>query len=47
MRLRDLGKTQSVQFFAPPEVNQSIRDLSRKKDVDVVESKDVYVTLLG
>lgn len=41
MRLRQLGTTQSVTFFAPPEVNQSIRDLCMKLDDDPVDSGDV------
>ncbi|RYO94253.1 hypothetical protein DL763_004139 [Monosporascus cannonballus] len=41
MRLRQLGTTQGVTFFAPPEVNQSIRDICMKKDTEKVDSKDV------
>ncbi|KAF2802818.1 uncharacterized protein BDZ99DRAFT_428253 [Mytilinidion resinicola] len=41
MRLRQLGTTQSVVFFAPPEVHQSILDLVKKKHNDPVDSYDV------
>lgn len=41
MRLRQLGTTQGVTFFAPPEVNQSIRDLCMKRDIESVDSRDV------
>ncbi|KAI1501698.1 hypothetical protein F5X99DRAFT_189010 [Biscogniauxia marginata] len=48
MRLRQLGTTQSVTFFAPPEVNQSIRDLCRKKDDDTnTDSSDVIRWLIN
>ncbi|KAI1385347.1 uncharacterized protein F4822DRAFT_445312 [Hypoxylon trugodes] len=47
MRLRQLGTTQSVVFFAPPEVNQSIRDLCNKKDSDIVDSHDVIYWLIN
>jgi hypothetical protein len=40
MRLRQLGTTQSVSFFAPPEVHQSIMDLKGEKAGDV-DSRDV------
>ncbi|XXH01214.1 hypothetical protein Hte_007568 [Hypoxylon texense] len=47
MRLRQLGTTQSVMFFAPPEVNQSIRDLCNKKDKEKVDSHDVIRWLIN
>ncbi|KAI2635599.1 hypothetical protein GGS26DRAFT_505776 [Hypomontagnella submonticulosa] len=47
MRLRQLGTTQSVMFFAPPEVNQSIRDLCGKKDDEPVDSHDVIRWLIN
>ncbi|CAJ2504457.1 Uu.00g118510.m01.CDS01 [Anthostomella pinea] len=47
MRLRQLGTTQSVTFFAPPEVNQSIRDFRNKKDDDLVDSSDVIYWLIN
>ncbi|OTA65961.1 hypothetical protein K449DRAFT_366540 [Hypoxylon sp. EC38] len=47
MRLRQLGTTQSVTFFAPPEVNQSIRDLCSKKDNVGVGSYDVIRWLIN
>ncbi|KAL2063392.1 hypothetical protein VTL71DRAFT_5197 [Oculimacula yallundae] len=46
MRLRQLGTTQSITFFAPPEVNQSILDLSQKNSWDQVTSYDVVRWLL-
>ncbi|KAI1808649.1 hypothetical protein F4811DRAFT_569460 [Daldinia bambusicola] len=47
MRLRQLGTTQSVIFFAPPEVNQSIRDLCGKKEGQRVDSYDVIRWLIN
>ncbi|KAI5863834.1 hypothetical protein GGS23DRAFT_516098 [Durotheca rogersii] len=47
MRLRQLGTTQSVVFFAPPEVNQSIRDLCAKKDNEWISSRDVIHWLIN
>ncbi|RYP92931.1 hypothetical protein DL770_000981 [Monosporascus sp. CRB-9-2] len=41
------GTTQGVTFFAPPEVNQSIRDICMKKDTEEVDSKDVIYWLLN
>lgn len=41
MRLRQLGTTQSVVFFAPPEVHQGILDLQGKMNGDAVDSRDV------
>ena len=46
MRLRQLGTTQSVVFFAPPEVHQSILDLRQKGPADRVTSYDVICWLL-
>ncbi|KAI2471129.1 hypothetical protein F4781DRAFT_143131 [Annulohypoxylon bovei var. microspora] len=47
MRLRQLGTTQSVVFFAPPEVNQSIRDICGKMDVARINSHDVIRWLIS
>ena len=38
MRLRQLGTAQSIVFFAPPEVHQSILDVCRKICGDVLDS---------
>ncbi|ORY62516.1 uncharacterized protein BCR38DRAFT_467122 [Pseudomassariella vexata] len=46
MRLRQLGTTQAVTFFIAPEINQSIRDLQRKKDGEEINSYDVICWLL-
>ncbi|WQF89185.1 Putative P-loop containing nucleoside triphosphate hydrolase [Colletotrichum destructivum] len=46
MRLRQLGTTQSVTFFAPPEVYQSIIDLQMKPLGAQVDSRDVISWLL-
>ncbi|KAH7319411.1 hypothetical protein BKA65DRAFT_101684 [Rhexocercosporidium sp. MPI-PUGE-AT-0058] len=46
MRLRQLGTTQSITFFAPPEVNQSILDLCQKSTWVSVTSYDVVRWLL-
>ncbi|KAI1080316.1 hypothetical protein F5B20DRAFT_589398 [Whalleya microplaca] len=46
MRLRQLGTTQSVVFFAPSEVNQSIRDLRSKREDEKVDSSDVIHWLI-
>ncbi|KAI9733803.1 MAG: hypothetical protein M1818_007070 [Claussenomyces sp. TS43310] len=46
MRLRQLATTQSVVFFAPPEVHQSILDLRKKHAGDAVDSYDVICWLL-
>lgn len=40
MRLRQLGTSQSIVFFAPPEVHQSIIDL-RQKSYEPIDSYDV------
>ncbi|KAH8656605.1 hypothetical protein BGZ60DRAFT_384977 [Tricladium varicosporioides] len=37
MRLRQLGTTQSIVFFAPPEVHQSILDVCRKRRGEVLD----------
>jgi len=44
MRLRQLATTQSIAFFIPPEVHQSIADLRKKSISDKVDSFDVYVS---
>ncbi|KAH8589073.1 hypothetical protein B0O99DRAFT_523793 [Bisporella sp. PMI_857] len=41
MRLRQLGTTQSIVFFAPPEVHQSILDVCRKRRGEVLESSRI------
>lgn len=46
MRLRQLATSQSVVFFAPPEVHQSILDLRKKKHGDLIDSYDVISWLL-
>lgn len=46
MRLRQLGTTQSVTFFAPPEVHQSIVELGKVKDNERVDSSHVVLWLL-
>ncbi|KAK4651863.1 hypothetical protein QC762_0097080 [Podospora pseudocomata] len=46
MRLRQLGKSQSVMFFVPPEVNQVIKDLRKKSVFDKIDSHDVICWLL-
>ncbi|KAH8896015.1 hypothetical protein GQ53DRAFT_854400 [Thozetella sp. PMI_491] len=47
MRLRQLGTTQSVVFFAPPEVHQSITDHKGKQDAGRIDSSDVISWLLA
>jgi hypothetical protein len=46
MRLRQLGTTQSVTFFAPPEVHQSIMDFRGKTARDHIDSHDTICWLL-
>ena len=46
MRLRQLGTTQSVVFFAPPEVHQSILDLRKNGSQARINSSDVVHWLL-
>ncbi|KAM3068070.1 hypothetical protein ACMFMF_009436 [Clarireedia jacksonii] len=46
MRLRQLGTTQSISFFAPPEVYQSIVDVCGKKLRDALDSSHVVRWLL-
>lgn len=46
MRLRQLATTQSVVFFAPPEVHQSLLDLRKKINGDPIDSHDVICWLL-
>lgn len=46
MRLRQLGTSQSIAFFAPPEVHQSILDLRNKKSGESLNSYDVICWLL-
>ncbi len=45
MRLRQLATSQSVVFFAPPEIHQSILDLRRKDLHDSIDSYDVICWL--
>ncbi|KAI1092009.1 hypothetical protein F5B19DRAFT_455893 [Rostrohypoxylon terebratum] len=46
MRLRQLRSTQRVTFFAPPEVDQSIRDLCHPKRDVTLDSSHVITWLL-
>jgi hypothetical protein len=46
MRLRQLATTQSIVFFAPPEVHQSILDVCKKNYRQHVDSSDVVRWLL-
>ncbi|KAK3356620.1 hypothetical protein B0T25DRAFT_603140 [Lasiosphaeria hispida] len=46
MRLRQLGTTQSVTFFVPPEVHQVIADLRGKSMHSHIDSYDVICWLL-
>ncbi|KAK6334542.1 hypothetical protein TWF730_003756 [Orbilia blumenaviensis] len=46
MRLRQLGTTQSIMFFAPPEVHQSIVDTQQKQFYEPLDSRDVVSWLL-
>ncbi|KAM0427773.1 hypothetical protein ACHAPT_007229 [Fusarium lateritium] len=46
MRLRQLGTTQSISFFVPPEVHQSIADLQNKTMHQPIDSSDVIQWLL-
>jgi len=46
MRLRQLAISQSVIFFAPPEVHQSILNLRGKTGLDRIDSCDVIIWLL-
>jgi hypothetical protein len=46
MRLRLLGQTQSVVFFAPPEVHQSVMDLRSSNRGDTPTSADVLRWLI-
>ncbi|KAM5341666.1 hypothetical protein ACJ41O_014697 [Fusarium nematophilum] len=46
MRLRQLGTTQAVTFFIPPEVHQSIADLQDKTMHESIDSSDVIQWLL-
>ena len=46
MRLRQLATSQSIVFFAPPEVHQSILDLRNKSPNDPIDSYDVICWLL-
>ncbi|GAB1319238.1 ubiquitinyl hydrolase 1 [Madurella fahalii] len=46
MRLRELGSTQAVVFFAPPEVHQSIVDVCKLRTGQLVDSSHVIAWLL-
>ena len=46
MRLRQLATTQSITFYAPPEVHQSILNLRQKGPDDKPDSDDVVFWLL-
>ncbi|KAF8838139.1 hypothetical protein BDN67DRAFT_1024216 [Paxillus ammoniavirescens] len=41
MRMRKLGHGHSVMFFAPKEVDQTIRSVSSKDDTDVIDAADI------
>jgi hypothetical protein len=41
MRLRQLGTSQSITFFIPPEVHQVIADLRKKRISNPIDSHDV------
>lgn len=41
MRLRHLGTTQSIVFFAPPEVHQSILDVCKRRHGEVLDSSRI------
>ncbi|KAK8075993.1 hypothetical protein PG994_003265 [Apiospora phragmitis] len=47
MRLRQLGTTQLVTFYATPEVDRSIRDICKKKDHELIQSPDVLQWLIA
>ncbi|KAL8391947.1 hypothetical protein RB595_002236 [Gaeumannomyces hyphopodioides] len=47
MRLRQLGQTQAVVWFAPPEVHSSILDLQKKSTGSTLDSSDVIRWLLS
>lgn len=46
MRLRQLAISQSIVFFAPPEVHQSILNFRGKTSKDFIDSHDVIIWLL-
>ncbi|RYP37538.1 hypothetical protein DL767_002846 [Monosporascus sp. MG133] len=46
MRLRQLGTTQSIVFFAPPEVHQSILDVCKLRGGKAIDSSHVIMWLL-
>ncbi len=46
MRLRELGSTQAVVFFAPPEVHQSIVDVCKLQSHQPIDSSHVVAWLL-
>lgn len=46
MRLRQVGTTQSVAFFAPPEVHQSILDICQEHEQGKINSSHVIRWLL-
>ena len=46
MRLRQLAISQSIVFFAPPEVHQSILNCRGKSARDPIDSHDVIIWLL-
>ncbi|KAI6003018.1 hypothetical protein EDD15DRAFT_2385567 [Pisolithus albus] len=47
MRMRKLGRSHSVMFFAPLEVDRSIRDAARKSGADVIHSSDILLRAMG
>ncbi|KIK28278.1 hypothetical protein PISMIDRAFT_610109 [Pisolithus microcarpus 441] len=47
MRMRKLGRSHSVMFFAPLEVDRSIRDAARKSGADVIHPSDILLWTMG
>jgi hypothetical protein len=43
MRMRKLGHGQSIMFFAPPEVDRSIRLVSNKRVAEDIHVSDILV----
>ena len=46
MRMRKLGHGQSVMFFAPPEVDRSIRHVNKKGDAEDIHVSDILVWVM-
>ncbi|KAI6125916.1 hypothetical protein EDD16DRAFT_1757564 [Pisolithus croceorrhizus] len=47
MRMRKLGHGHSVMFFAPLEVDRSVRDAARKSGGDVIHPSDILLWAMG